>query len=99
MVEVNTLDINENRYVCITMHLPRLTTRLIYCTRGILFDDCWNLDVVNQRCQVPVCIGKGKTFEQLLQNEVQQCSKQALRFGITETMKGNEALLWMMHED
>lgn len=99
MVTMSTLDINQHRYICITLQLPRLTTRLIYCTHGILFDDCWNLNVLKHRCKVPVCIGQGRSVEALLENELLACSTLASKAGIIIGMKGQQALLKMMDEN
>lgn len=99
MVQMDLIGIDQYQYLAVTIKLPSLTTRLIYCTKGILFDDCWNLDKVACRCRVPVCIGKGKSIEALLENEITLCSLKAMEKGIVSQMKGQEALRKMMHEE
>jgi len=98
IVKVDSLKINEHYYLCVVLALPGFTTRLIYCTTGILFDESWSLDKIKDRCRVPVCIGKGKTMEELMENPILDCSAQAKKRGIQELMQGKEALLRMVNE-
>ena len=99
VVKVDSLKINEHYYLFVTLALPGFTTRLIYCTGGILFDESWSLDKVGMRCRVPVCIGKGKTDEELLNNPILDYSFQAEKKGIHSKMCGKEALLQMVNEN
>lgn len=99
MVRMDLIGIDQYQYLAVTIQLPSLTTRLIYCTKGILFDDCWNLEQVACRCRVPVCIGRGKSIEALLENEVLLCSLKAKEKGIVPLMKGQMALRKMMDEE
>ena len=98
MVSVQELAINRHHFLCVTLHLPGLTTRLIYCTHGILFDDCWNLEAIRLRCRVPVCIGKGRSLEALLENPIIERSRQAQKKGIVLGASGRQALLRMVDE-
>lgn len=95
MVYVQSLMINQQRFNLITIKLPGLTTRLIYCTHGILFDECWQMDTILQRCHIPVAFGSGKSDEALLENTLRGLSKEAKDKGILLSMKGREALLAM----
>ncbi len=98
MVSVRSLQINDSPFLCVTLQLPGLTTQLIYCTHGILFDECWKIEAVGRRCRVPVCIGKGRTPEALLSNPVTELSAQAIKKGLLIGMSGQQALLAMSHE-
>ncbi len=98
MVEMNPIMIDGNRFISVKIVLPRLTTHLIYCTKGILFDECWNLDEIKRRCDTVVCIGRGKKIEELLSNKIKGCSQAAKDIGISEETKGYNALLRMINE-
>lgn len=99
MVRMDLIGIAQYQYLAVTIKLPSLTTHLIYCTKGILFDECWSLDKVACRCKVPVCIGKGKSIEALLENKITLCSLKAKEKGIAPPMKGQMALRKMMDEE
>ncbi len=98
MVEVSTRSIEGKRFVCVVMHLPKLTTCLIYCTKGILFDECWSFETVESRCKVPVCIGKGKNIDELLKNPIHEISDKAKEKMIALEDTGLKAIL-KMYED
>ena len=54
---------------------------------------------LENRCTIPVCIGRGKTFQQLLDSSVNKVSKRALKLGIKEGMKGCDVLTCMLYAD
>ncbi len=99
MVEVKQLSINNIRFVHVVIHLPKISTQLIYCTKGILFDQYWSIEELHKHENALVCIGSGKTVEELMSNTVDYISLSAQAIGIEKSMQGKDALLKMFNEN
>ena len=98
MVTIETIEIDQQPFLGITIKLPGLTTRLVYSTQGILFDECWNSETLCRRTATPFCIGTGRRLEALLNRPIQFVSPTAQQCGIDVGMAGKQAILRMKRE-
>ena len=49
MIELKTLEIEAYRFMDITLFLPRWTCRMIVCTKAVLVDESWDLNVLETK--------------------------------------------------
>lgn len=93
MIDIKTLEIKGYRFLEVTHHLPKLTLSYIYCTRGLLLNTYWNLEMLQRDSEIIILISEAKDIEGMLKQEITQCSQNAQEIGIYIGMKGKEALL------
>lgn len=97
MVELKTLEIEEYRFILITMRLPHWTCRMIVSTGGCLLDESWNLEALESR-GLAGFQNAGSSAAGLLDGKITQMTSSAAQLGIYIGMSGREALLKVMHE-
>ncbi|MBE6108000.1 MAG: DUF1805 domain-containing protein [Erysipelotrichaceae bacterium] len=93
MIEINPMMIDQKRFLAIEIYLPKYTMKMLFNMRIICLDECFDIEVIEKRCFVPmVCTMKG-SFEQMLNQPCTKVSKSALQLGIIPSMRVKEAIL------
>lgn len=99
MVEIQTFDIHEHRFIYISMVLPKVTINTIFCTKGILATSYFNASVFSKKGNAVVLISDGDDLKSMLEKEITDCTKNAKDKGIYIGMKGEEALLKLVEDE
>lgn len=99
MVEIQTFDIKNYRFIYISMYLPKVTVNTIFCTKGILATSYYNASVFQKNSDAVVLISEGVDLESMLAKEIVDCTKNAKEKGIYIGMKGEEALLKLVENE
>lgn len=97
MVEIKTLELENRRFVLIQLFLPHWTCRMIACTKGVLVDPSWNIHTLDERNLIAIQ-GTGRSFQELLDQNICEVTTDAAKLGIDIEMSGKEALLRMTDE-
>ncbi len=99
MVEIQTVDIKNHRFVYISMHLPKVSINTIFCTKGILATSYYNAKVFQEKTDAVILISEGFDLKSMLEKEILDCTKNAKEKGIYIGMKGEEALLKLVEDE
>ena len=97
MVELKTLELQQYRYVLITLRLPHWTCRMIVCTAGVLVDESWNLSALERRGLAGFQTDR-RGMAAMLDGKITAVTSTAAQNGIYIGMSGREALLKVMYE-
>ncbi len=70
MLEIKRMKISEFSFIGILIYLPKITLRIIYSSKLIIFDECFNINFIESKCKIPLIQTSGNTFNEMLDNNI-----------------------------
>ncbi len=70
MLEIKRMKISEFSFIGILIYLPKITLRIIYSSKLIIFDECFNINFIEINCKIPLIQTSGNTFNEMLENNI-----------------------------
>ncbi len=92
MIEITSVIASEQRFLGIRMYLPKCTMNLLFNMNLIIFDQHFDMTLIEKKCPIPMIQCKSISFDSVSHQMIMKCSGHACRHGIMTSMSVKEAI-------